>query len=1204
MKKLIFTIGMLYVLSSYFAYADSPMRGVKPPSNFSELMERISRSYSSGGIARNMVQRYNQMLNQSNVNGTETISNVNIPLLLGRYSNTTDRFTLPSFTQLLFTGPNSTGTMVEYFREVSYNQLEIHGSTYGWYTAPQTQANYAGSDNGLGGGGARFAKDLTQVADATVDFGQFDNDGPDGIPNSGDDDGYVDALMIIHTGGGAEAGDNDNIWSHRWNFSSAGIGEFTTNDAKEGGGFIKINDYIIQPEQSGSGAATDPQVKIGVFCHEFGHILGLPDLYDTKSTATSEGVGTWCLMGAGSWGGDNNHAEKPAHMSAWCKEKLGWVIPVIVTHDLLNQQIKDVEQNKEFYKIWKDGNPSQEYYLVENRQKTGFDQYLYDSGLLIWHIDNTKTSNRDENHKLVDVEEADGKNDLDNQVNRGDAGDIYPGTTNNKTFDINSNPNSRDYSSTDTKVSVLNVTKSSNLISADLKIEIITSSNQFRVYNDGNSVLNVTSISSSVAWLSTTPNNFNVQPGSNQPVTINIDWNGTPNPSGSGIITVNSNDPVHPAVSANVTAIKSAQSVTTPIITPNSGAFPPAVSVSISCATSGATIRYTLDGIDPTTSSTQYSSAVSINSTSNVTLKAKAWKDGYTPSNIATGNYSYNPGVSVPLIPLCNDEVMKGSEFWLDVQIGNTSQSVSNLKIVSFELKYNNTAIIDYVSDELGNFLVSAQKNVIPDDQNGKISASIYRLSGSNSGYGTVLRIKFSVSNSAIQGQTIVFNFENILANDENGNTIQIVPQTKTVTINDCLKVWPGDANNNNSVEITDINYVVAINWGKTGIIRQGASMAWQAQCASPWYPILATYADCNGNGLVEITDINSIIVNFSRTHLGNQIQNPKYVLDNPPLLISGPSPVSPGTEIWFDVNVGSSTNPVSDVKVISFELLYSPAFIQYLSNEPGEFITGANQMVIPDSANGKLSVSVYRLSGGNSGNGTVIRLKFKVAENTPTNSELGFNFNNVLASRTDGSEQTLTPQGFNLVVPVELTSFIATIIEDGVNLTWLTATETNNRGFSIERKSAKESWMSIGFVEGNGTKTEAQTYHFTDCKFSNSGKYYYRLKQIDYDGTFTYSSEITVEVNFIPSDFSLFQNFPNPFNPSTKINYQIPIDTKVTIKLFDVIGNEVITLVDENKSAGSYEVNLDAANLQSGIYFYRLHAGKFTAAKKLILLK
>jgi hypothetical protein len=154
MKKLIFTIGIFYILSSYFAYADSPMKGVKPPSNFSELMKRISQSYSSGGIARNMVQRYNQILNHSSVNGAETISNIYIPLLLGMYSNTTDRFTSTSFTQLLFTGPNSTGTMVEYFREVSYNQLEIHGSTYGWYTAPQTQANYAGSDHGLGGGGA------------------------------------------------------------------------------------------------------------------------------------------------------------------------------------------------------------------------------------------------------------------------------------------------------------------------------------------------------------------------------------------------------------------------------------------------------------------------------------------------------------------------------------------------------------------------------------------------------------------------------------------------------------------------------------------------------------------------------------------------------------------------------------------------------------------------------------------------------------------------------------------------------------------------------------------------------------------------------------------------------------------------------------------------------------------------------------------
>jgi hypothetical protein len=1011
--------------------------------------------------------------------------------------------------------------------------------------------------------------------------------------------------MIIHTGGGAEAGDNDNIWSHRSNFSSAGIGEYTTNDAKDGGGFIKIDDYIIQPEQSGSGATTDPQVKIGVFCHEFGHILGLPDLYDTKNPATSEGVGTWCLMGSGSWGGDNNHAEKPAHLSAWCKEKLGWVTPVTVTQDLINQQIKNVEQNKEFYKIWKDGNPSQEYFLIENRQKTGFDQYIYDSGLLIWHIDNTKTSNQDEDHKLVDVEEADGKNDLDNQVNRGDAGDIYPGTTNNKTFDINSIPNSRDYSSNDTKVSVLNVNKSSNLISADLKIGVIASSNQFRVYNDGNSVLNVTSISLSVAWLSITPNNFSVQPGSNQPVTINVDWNGIPYPSGIGIITVNSNDPIHPGVTANVTAIKSTQTVATPVITPNTGSFPPSIPVEITCTTPGATIRYTLDGNDPTESTPIYTGPISINGNSNITLKAKAWKVGYNPSNIARGDYTYNLVPSVPLIPICSDEVMKGEEFWVDIQIGNSTQNVNNLKIISFELHYTNTAIIDYVSDEIGSFLTDANKNVIPDDPTGKISASVYRLTGSNSGYGTVLKLKFKILSSATQGQTINFSFDNILANEENGNTIQITPQPKAITIIDCLKEWPGDANNNGTVEITDINYVVAINWGKTGPVRQGASMNWVGQCSSPWAPISATYSDCGGNGIIDIIDINPIIVNFSKTHTISFNYNYFVNLENPPLTVSCLNPVLPGQEIWFDITVGTISNQVLDIKVVSFEIIYNnTAYLDYLDYQIGGFITGASAMVVPDDANGKISASIYRLSGGNSGYGTVIRLKFKVADNTPIGTQEVISFNNVLANRSDGNEQPLNPQGFNLIVPVELTSFNADNTEGKVLLSWNTATEINNKGFEIERAGEDKQWASIGYVNGNGTTSEPQHYSYTDKTITVSGKYYYRLKQIDYNGVYTYSGEILVEVKVLPTEYSLSQNYPNPFNPSTIISYQIPEEGFVTIKLYDVIGNEVAILVNEQKSAGKYQITVNASNLNSGVYFFMLRAGKYTSTKKLILMK
>ncbi|MDP2366603.1 MAG: T9SS type A sorting domain-containing protein [Ignavibacteria bacterium] len=198
--------------------------------------------------------------------------------------------------------------------------------------------------------------------------------------------------------------------------------------------------------------------------------------------------------------------------------------------------------------------------------------------------------------------------------------------------------------------------------------------------------------------------------------------------------------------------------------------------------------------------------------------------------------------------------------------------------------------------------------------------------------------------------------------------------------------------------------------------------------------------------------------------------------------------------------------------------------------------------------------------------------------------------------------------------VPIELVSFNANGFEEGVSLNWITATEMNNSGFEIQRlKDLKierlEGWENIGFVNGHGTTTEPQTYSYTDEKVS-AGKYQYRLKQIDFDGTFEYSNTIEAEIN-PPAKFSLEQNYPNPFNPVTTIRYSIPNVTlsgvegsRVQLKVFDVLGNEVATLVNEYKPAGNYEVEFEASKFSSGIYYYQLKAGEFIQTKKMIILK
>jgi len=190
-----------------------------------------------------------------------------------------------------------------------------------------------------------------------------------------------------------------------------------------------------------------------------------------------------------------------------------------------------------------------------------------------------------------------------------------------------------------------------------------------------------------------------------------------------------------------------------------------------------------------------------------------------------------------------------------------------------------------------------------------------------------------------------------------------------------------------------------------------------------------------------------------------------------------------------------------------------------------------------------------------------------------------------------------------SLYVPVELISFIGETIGNRVVLGWRTASEINNKGFEIERKEFENQvWNNIGFAEGHGTTTEKNKYSHTDF-INKPGKYYYRLKQIDYNGNFEYSNVVEVTVQE-PRLLLLSQNYPNPFNNATVIIFQIPTDEFVTLNIYDVLGNKIKTLIAENKKAGYYTINYSANDLSSGIYFYKLTSGDYSQTKKFILLK
>ena len=448
------------------------LKGINPPqvgnfpSGFWNKMEQqgIGQVYGDPGWLRKIADWKNNPLRDAQLE-------FYLPVLLGQYADVTETyFDAVDFQNLLF-DDNSTGTMKEYYNEISYGNFLVDGTADGWYQSTYTMAQAV--DNVK-----QYVAEIAELADPDFDYTQFDNDGPDNIPNSGDDDGYVDGIIVVYSGCGAEwYPGNDNIWPHQ---SSLGSYEYETDDLGANGSNVIVKSYAVNPELAGGGDCYTNTIRpIGVYAHEFGHILGLPDLYDRdNSNGDSEGIGHWCLMANGSWqgwGGDT-----PAHMSSWCKSEMGWLEPVVLSSDEISLNIPQVETNPYAVKIWEDDYFWSRYFLVENRQPVGFDSDLEGPGLIIYHVDENRRygsyrfssgpANDDETHKLVDVEEADGLDDMDNEVNRGDAGDPFPGTSNNFTFNDNSYPSASRYDNTETGIAIFNISSSDSLMTADVNI--------------------------------------------------------------------------------------------------------------------------------------------------------------------------------------------------------------------------------------------------------------------------------------------------------------------------------------------------------------------------------------------------------------------------------------------------------------------------------------------------------------------------------------------------------------------------------------------------------------------------------------------------------------------------------------------------------------------------------------------------------------
>lgn len=383
-----------------------------------------------------------------------------VPVFLVNYANVAPPQPAARYDTVLFGLTPPAGrpfTIRTFYEQMSNGLFSMQGQVLGWAQLANNDTFYEGGSgcNGLCSNANvdNLIAEAVAAHDAAVDYGQFDNDGPDGVPNSGDDDGFVDMAIFVHPELGGECGNNQNIWAHRFFYSGWTGSALNTADPRAGGGVIRVNSYTIQSGLGGSSSCNASDIMpVGTVAHETGHGLGLPDLYDTDpfDADDSEGIGEWGLMGSGNY----SSSFSPSHMEGFSRMVLGWVtvrdLNASGTYRFGPYTVGDTI----FRVLPAVANSRSEYFLLENRQAALGDTALVGRkgpGLLIWHVDEAqysfgRSSNRVNSGPIhgLWLRQADGLDQLRSSTqgvrNRGDAGDPWPGTSNNRSFGFTGNP--------------------------------------------------------------------------------------------------------------------------------------------------------------------------------------------------------------------------------------------------------------------------------------------------------------------------------------------------------------------------------------------------------------------------------------------------------------------------------------------------------------------------------------------------------------------------------------------------------------------------------------------------------------------------------------------------------------------------------------------------------------------------------------------
>jgi len=1016
--------------------------------------------------------------------------NYNAIAILVDFSDNVSQVTGSFFDNLMYGTGN--GTVRHYYDEVTYGNLTVVTlnlpSSLGWLRAPQTYAYYVNSNNGFGNypqNAQKLAEDVIALADPLVDFSQYDNDG----------DGYVDALFIIHSGPGAEfTGNNNDIWSHKWaTFSPQWVD----------GVYAYI--YSMEPEYW----QNPGDMTCGVYAHEMGHsVFGLPDVYDRDGS--SRGLGRWSLMAGGSWNGSLGNS--PAHPDAWNRMQMGYVTPRNITTDTTGYSLPNIQNNQSMVRLWTQGNVGNQYFLVENRQRLGYDAALPQAGICIYHVDESVNTQNDREwypghissgHYLVALEQADGLWQLEMNSNSGNSGDPFPGSTNNRTFDHNSTPDSRNYSFQNTQVAVRNISNSAMTMQADFEVGIPqiapdidispssfsftvqendTSSDTLVISNTGNGDLSWTiselndigsgQLTSPVdaSWLSENPTAGTVIPGGNQFVTLLVDATGLTAGSYSCDLSINSNDPDEDPlivpIYLTVTAVVTNQ---IPVAQNDVAETDEDLEVTVDVLANDNDPDGSLDVSSVTIVSDPFHGIATVNTSDGTVL--------FQPNADFHGfdQFSYT----------VDDNLGATSD---TAQVAVTVHSVNDPPIL--------TNIPDVQFDEDGQYLLPLNPYVWDVDHD---STQIHFAS-------LVIMASAIASKSGLRSVLV----------DPSDLIVDIDPLTHHARFSSTL----------DSSGIFSVIFLVQDDSSATDTDTITVTVSAQNDP-----PLISALSD--------LTFDEDDTLDVPNTFWHNFVHDPDH----------------PDTALTYQIESGRA---VSVHLESGYHRLYA---------NPNWYGQDTLLLIVSDP--------FYSDSAG-----------FLVHVSSVNDPPVISGLPDTLRFQVD-SLATLMVWNFveDIETPDHLLNYQFTVPPQTVLLNFDPNTGsleiTPDAGFSGITSLLLEVWDdSSAFTQGNIIiKVEP-------------------LLAVNAEGN-----------PRIPTRFILDQNYPNPFNPTTTIRYGLVQSVSVSIKIYNLLGQEVCTLMNGNQDAGYYLVTWDGLDdsgikVASGIYIYRIQAGEYIAIRKMVLMK